>query len=313
MIKIIFSDIDGTLAHYPKHFNSHAKIVGEDHKRQLAFYEDRKTHEIRICNALPSKTSGNGYVSIRTIELVEKIKKIGIIFVLISGARSSTFFKRLHLLPHANIAIAENGGLIYENGKEDRFWTKKLLPYTGDAKKGPLSRNCVLWEFYSELIKQGWNIDATSYFTCFRIDLKKQKHKNEKDLIAIIKELPKDLSSSFNLGKADFYPKISGKGNALRYILQKKKILKKYSAVIMDDDNDLPMTLEVDQVFIPGITNKSVQKALKTHPNWIVAKNKGILGTEEILERILDISRKSYPTSYTNTNFQPHPYLCHTF
>jgi hypothetical protein len=48
-----------------------------------------------VCIALPSLTSGPGYISVATLRLVHAIRTLGACdFVLITGARSSTYLMR---------------------------------------------------------------------------------------------------------------------------------------------------------------------------------------------------------------------------
>lgn len=48
-----------------------------------------------MCIALPSLTSGPGYISVATLRLVHAIRTLGgCDFVLITGARSSTYLMR---------------------------------------------------------------------------------------------------------------------------------------------------------------------------------------------------------------------------
>lgn len=290
MLKIIFSDIDGTLAHYPAHFQNFGEIVEEDMTKLRAVYRDIESGERRECNVLASMTAGNAYVSWKTIELVRQIRAKGVKFVLISGARTSTFLKRLPYLPKADMGIAENGGRIYEDEKLDKDWANRFYEVTGDIETNiaPEERKGLLWDWYRRLKAEGWHTDARDYYANFRVDLKKSSDKTAKDMEEIIKILPREITSTYNLGKADFYPAVCGKGNAVRYILERYNLNRKEAAAMMDDDNDLPMAEAVSKVYLPGITHESVAEAVKQHPDWIVAKRKGILGVEEVLERILE-------------------------
>jgi len=83
-IRIVFSDVDGTLVHYPEDFNDETEEAGN-----------------RILKLPPSATGMQGIISSRTIvycrELRQKQK-----LVLISGMRTSTLLKRLPYLPRAD-------------------------------------------------------------------------------------------------------------------------------------------------------------------------------------------------------------------
>jgi hypothetical protein len=65
--------------------------------------------------------------------------------------------------------------------------------------------------------REGWVLDANGYTTSFRVHAKNGKTLD--DLMAVIGAKPSDLSCTFNLGAADFYPKTSGKVQAARCVL----------------------------------------------------------------------------------------------
>lgn len=68
-----------------------------------------------------------------------------------------------------------------------------------------------LWDLYRSLHKEGYKLDGNGYTTSFRVH---PGIKTNKDLEQIVKECPPGLSSSFNIGAADFYPETSGKVRA---------------------------------------------------------------------------------------------------
>ncbi len=320
-MKIIFSDIDGTLAHYEKHFKAYAKVRRS--KNGKIFYEDKTTKIVRECIALPTLTSGDAYISQRTLELIGKIRSHGVLFALISGARTTTFIQRMKMLPEVDIAIAENGGKIYERKdgdmlknvaslldclsmtapkqsgrrakrvslKLDKDWIKTFEKITGEipSNKPPEKRNGVLWNTYKKLKDQGYKVDAKGYDTAFRVHLEESVNKSLDQIQSIIQNFPKTITVRKNLGKIDFYPTLSGKGNAVKFILKRYKIKKTESLAIFDDDNDLPMAEAVGKVMISEVTSESVEKALKKHKNWIRAKERGILAIEELLEKALSM------------------------
>ena len=61
----------------------------------------------------PSSTGTLAFISERTLQLVAEIRQAGHLFVLISGARSSTVLERLPFLPAADAYVTENGGRIF--------------------------------------------------------------------------------------------------------------------------------------------------------------------------------------------------------
>lgn len=289
-MKILFSDIDGTLAHYQHDFHEYGEILEEDEAHHRAVYRDKESREVRECTILPASTPiGNAYVSKKSIELVKQIRSRGFLFALITGARNSTFLMRLPYLPEADIAISENGGRIYDHGVLDLEWASRLESVTGPLETDflPEKRPGALWNLYWSLILAGWIIDARNYSANFRIDFKVNPNKTIRDIEAVISSLPPEITSRTNLQKYDFYPTLSGKGHAAQYIMEKYRIDRSQSFALIDDDNDLPLAETVQTVMLPGISHASVREALNRYPQWIVAKQKGILGVEELLERIL--------------------------
>ena len=124
-ICIIFSDLDGTLIHYPS-----------SDSNNLSTKKD-----VSVLN-LPKSSSGlSGIISAQTLCSIRTIRNgncggIGgsnkVTFVLISGMRTSTFLQRLPFLPKADAYATENGGRIFyplddntnNNNKKDTFWVK---------------------------------------------------------------------------------------------------------------------------------------------------------------------------------------------
>lgn len=304
--KVLFSDLDGTLIHYPNDFQEYATIVREDRERGTATLRYNASGVERDCVVLSSLTGGDGYLSLRTIGLVDKLRSIGVVFAIITGARSSTYEKRRSRLPNADYEFYENGGRKLVKGVLDATWTdtfeKEIGPIadrtsivaTGLPK--PEERQGTLWELYNVLSKDGWILDARDYSTNFRVDVKKTEGKEERDLHAVLNaELgSRGLSSSYNLGKADVYPKGSGKANAAAHILSANQWSPEQAIAMFDDDNDLEMGALVGRSYLPGVTHPSVLEAMKKHKDkWVLTKSRGVLGTEEALEAVLELCGES--------------------
>ena len=87
----------------------------------------------------------------------------------------------------------------------------------------------------------------------------------------------------------DFYPALSGKGNAVAYLQERFGIKPSESACLFDDDNDLPMAEKCGTHLLPGLTSDSVRSAAEGHPEWYVASNsgQGVVAIEECLEVLL--------------------------
>lgn len=236
-IKVVFSDVDGTLVHYPAH-------VGDT----LDDNDTIDTDEYEKLYLPPSSTGMRGVISRRTLDLCQHLRKEhGVKLVLVSGMRSTTLLQRLPFLPLADAYCSEGGGRIfYPTGeyssdgrlqlREDLSWRRKLEDTNAAGPDGftnslnektkeiivsnendVLSTTSIsdrqgkLWDFARQLLREGWTIDYKGYATSFRIKFERDSPESIDQLLKII---PHELSTSVNLGMADVYPRESGKVNA---------------------------------------------------------------------------------------------------
>lgn len=301
-VHVLFSDLDGTIVHYPKEFNEYADIVEEDDVTQTAKIKYKHSGELRECVVLTSMTGGKSYLSVKTKQLIETLRDLGVCFVIITGARSSTYIARKAKLPPADYEFFENGGRMLKDGRLEPTWTDQFANQIGPVLDRteilpdlppPEQRQGSLWSLYNILLNDGWKIDSRHYVTNFRVDVNKSTGKTADDFKAVVaRELSaRNLASSFNLGKADIYPDSSGKANAARHILQIRNFKPEDSVAMFDDDNDLELGALVGRSFLPGVTHPSVLEALKTQPSWTLMQHRGFLGTESALETIIQLRR----------------------
>lgn len=223
-IQILFSDIDGTCVHYPGVQALQGALLVEYGCLELSDEQGLKTHVLQYP---PSSSGSVGIISVKTLELYAKIRGMGIKLVFISGARFSTLAQRLPYLPAADAYVCESGGRIFFADdtlptaaalREDFEWRKVHEAATGPCFQDsipPCNRSGTLWEFYSHLVAQGVNCDASSYTTAFRVREPLDKR------AAVEKDLPQSLVTAVNLGAADVYPATSGKANAARYLMER--------------------------------------------------------------------------------------------
>jgi hypothetical protein len=244
MVDIVFSDLDGTLIHYPTNSDDNIK---KDYSRD-------------ICRLPPSSTGMVGVISSETLRLVRDIRRTGVKFVLVSGMRSSTLLKRTPYLPKADAYCCEDGGRIFypipraigtfavhpktfvsahDNDLEsfslveDMEWRTKMEHVDAAGKDGYVGQHlnsslqvdeCPsqiservgrLWSFARFLEERGFVVDTKDYSTCFRVNKQQQKDTTDFDLLLneVIDDLPPGLSTSANLGCIDVYPSLSGKKN----------------------------------------------------------------------------------------------------
>ena len=242
-LAIVFSDLDGTLIHYP------------DNTSEL-FSDD----EIERLVQLPESSTGMaGIISAETLRLCQEVRRNDVKLVLVSGMRTSTLLKRLPYLPRADVYCSEAGGRIFFAVKdygqsdtlrvdpkpfygalprdlepffiaEDLEWRKKMersdaagvegflemeLNLTKSETPVPISeRDAALWQHARLLEDKGFVVDAKGYSTCFRVNRKNQSNAVAFDALLEGKiPCPEGLKTSTNLGCVDFYPKGSGKKN----------------------------------------------------------------------------------------------------
>lgn len=133
-LRAIFSDIDGTVVHYKASLlslgyemvattaagDTSASIESGDIRPNLApcpsvVWRHRESGRSVHCLEVPSATLGGGYISRGTLKLVDDLRRLGVAFVLMTGARTSTFLSRLlsHTLPICDYGVCEGGGRIW--------------------------------------------------------------------------------------------------------------------------------------------------------------------------------------------------------
>jgi hypothetical protein len=237
-IQILFSDVDGTLVHYPEAVDEH---VG--------------TESNKIIRLPPSSTGMQGIISSETFRKCQALRQNGKKLVLVSGMRSSTLLKRIPYLPRADAYCCEAGGRIFYPSKVNSGTSFKLEPFDGAAEEtlepfelaedmnwrqqmsatvgsegfigneladssfgattiSIKERSGRLWKYCLELQEKGFVIDTKGYSTCFRVNRKQQSSVSESEFETLYSiAAPTGLATSVNLGCVDFYPVDSGKRN----------------------------------------------------------------------------------------------------
>jgi len=224
-IRIVFSDIDGTLVHYPTGVNESEFQTSMDKGN-------------RILKLPASATGMQGIISSQTLAMSQRLRhdqKIKLI--LVSGARTSTLLKRLPFLPKADAYCSEAGGRIFmlrdkihgydaKNTKaysvipepfdgadktmlepfeivEDLEWRQRMedpIAAGPDGHQGveldsppgsttiPVEdRKGALWAFARQLITKGFVIDTRGYSTCFRVNVQQQTKVSPQEFEALLK------------------------------------------------------------------------------------------------------------------------------
>jgi len=302
--RVVFSDVDGTLVHYPDHA---ARSGNNDDGDGSSFLSSPSMIQLP-----PSSTGMRGVISSKTIRLAQTLRSEGCVkLVLVSGMRGTTLLKRLPYLPRADAYACDSGGRIFypvddvvsrENEydgpiikpvafegasdrdlvpfgiREDLEW-KSMITRTDaagihgfDDDVEISKKRGLLWDFARTLMSDGFVVDYKGYSTCFRVNRRQQSDDIDDAKFASLLTLdpPDGISASINLGCADFYPSKSGKKNCCQYLVQKfaphTGTLSKSAVCICDDDNDLEMALAAKHAFIPSVTSDSMAKAIATNP-----------------------------------------------
>lgn len=297
---ICFADIDGTLVHFPDKLTSWGEVTQPSVLPNCFLWVERETgRRHKVLKLPPSSTGTAGMISIRTLSKLAQLRHEGAMLVLITGARTATLLQRLPFLPSADAYVAENGGRIFYPDQtlptamplmEDTKWRKFHNPAAGSnlqEEMKPEDRKGTLWDFYRQLVAQGWTPDVYSYTTSFR--LKAYGSKTDEDVKAAMKGIPEGLIWAFNLGHADVFPATSGKENAAKYLMDKFDAAPSSSFLLCDDDNDIGLANLLSKVFVPGFTSDSLRELAAKNPDkFVVAQKGGILGIEEVLDMVDD-------------------------
>ena len=248
-IRIVFSDVDGTLVHYPD------SIISDS---------DAHNNGNRILKLPASATGMQGIISSRTLAMCQDLREQGVKLVLVSGMRTSTLLKRLPFLPKADAYCSEAGGRIFmlrdDNDRKQLSYsvtpesfdgadTNLLEPFeiveelecrqkledqraagtdgysgaeldleSSDQVPIPIeNRAGSLWEFARKLEAKGYVLDTKGYASCFRVNRKQQTSVSDEDFDRLLRgevlPCPLELATSTNLGCIDYYPMASGKKN----------------------------------------------------------------------------------------------------
>ena len=141
-MKILFSDVDGTLAH-------------EQHEKYKIPGEDR-------------------FVSGDTVELLSEIRK-KIPVVIVTGRRI-TGFERLAVIPY-DFGVIEHGCLLLKRGRIDKNYAKEFRKYIG--KPWRKLKEGLLWDYEKELQERGYVTDSENRYATFRVSPKVNKNAYE--------------------------------------------------------------------------------------------------------------------------------------
>eukprot|EP00887_Chlorella_sp_A99_P004966 scaffold4.g4966.t1 len=324
-LKVLFSDIDGTCAHYD--VRKYVEVAAEpdgDGLWPAASLTDGRT--ARLLKLPPSTTGAQAVISEATLRLYAALRALGVRLVLISGARTSTLLQRLPFLPAADAYVCEGGGRVFYPSAgstalptalpltEDLEWRARHAAAGPPGQDGlpPDQRSGSLWEEYVRLQQSGLVMDASSYTTAFRVRAGAAR------VAEVQAALPPALAGTTNLGALDVYPathwperricawcRAGAEPRDAQWLCPRAE----ECALAMDDDNDLACAalvgagrggkadaclatnlahVQVGRAYVPGFTADSVEAAAEADPDrFVVSESRSVFGTEELLRLLL--------------------------
>jgi hydroxymethylpyrimidine pyrophosphatase-like HAD family hydrolase len=206
----VFSDIDGTVVHYqtklvsqgyeylgeqPAGSASAANATSADVPCDAAvaalraalpvhLWKHTATGAVVECCAVFSATLGGGFMSLKTLKLVDRLRAAGVKFVLLTGARTSTFVTRRDsgAVPTVDYGACENGGRLWDAARQPiDEWTDRFAAATGDWRgqtdMAAEQRVGPVWDVYRELLAEHTaaapvKLDGKSFGTGFMVDVR---------------------------------------------------------------------------------------------------------------------------------------------
>jgi hydroxymethylpyrimidine pyrophosphatase-like HAD family hydrolase len=133
--------------------------------------------------------------------------------------------------------------------------------------------------------------NADTYYTMIRVNAGSAADgRGDAELRARLAHLPSSMAIATNFGLVDVTPSASGKQNVAIYAARTLADCDLSDcAGIGDDDNDIAMLSAMGKRgFVTGFSSQSIEEATALQPaQFVVAKQRGVLAAEEMLEAIL--------------------------
>jgi hydroxymethylpyrimidine pyrophosphatase-like HAD family hydrolase len=301
----VFSDIDGTLVHYQAKLEKlgYTLDAAPDSNGHTVWRHASNGGAPIPCVPVPSLTLTGGFISVRTLDTVRQLRARGVKFVLMTGARTSTFLERraAGALPEADYDAWEGGGRLkcFADPAVGENWTDRFASVVGDWRAqtdgvAPDARVGPLWDAYRALAERGYSgrLDGKSFGTAFMVDVREEAAgagtvattmgitavgATEARLKALVSEElgPKHgVGCILNLAKAHIAPAGCGKGAAMAFVCEREDIAvdkvgavvdpaKPYAAALFDDENDLQFAAACRIGYAPSIAHPSVLPAIE--------------------------------------------------
>ncbi len=276
MIRLLASDVDGTLIH---RFPGSPRQDTED-----LFHVE---------------TGRDNFVGVAARVQLERLKEHGIPIVLITSRRMSTFAPVSRHLPHT-FAVVEDGCVVLDTaGAPDQDWLEKIaasLGATVDADGrivgGRLGAVIDNLENCSVAHRRELVVETHGFLVSFKVTLSpKELPKAVSDPRAYVAGLahgfPDALRVSLNTQDRSLLviPVIAGKKLAMDYVLARLRLDWSEVCALGNDLNDLEMLSEAGYPMTLRGAQADVETLVRSRKGY-VADAAGPLGTSEMLERV---------------------------
>ena len=283
-IKIVFSDVNGTLIH--------------------PFATDQRGEPIDSSGLILIDPDTNSYLDPRVIDRIKEVKAARIPFVPISSLRVGTYKKFASNIQPTS-GVAEDGCVILDSdGEFDRNWLKNLEPYLGPADD-VISGNHSwgeLWEFQRKLASMRLETENIAivdegFIASFRITFPPEDSQAiEQDKETYLRSkgilLPESLKYSYNSTYRSLavLPKQAGKANAVNFLAEIHDISMDEVAAMGDDLNDEEMLRNAGCVLTLGNAKDRIKNLVKSKGGVVVSDPRH-LGTVSMLDSLLSMIR----------------------
>lgn len=232
MVKIVFSDFDGTLLHYHSEKNYFSK------------YE---------------------------LGILKNLKQCGIKFCIVTG-RTLSFFKQFpELLEFVDYILASNGAVIYEVGSNKVIYYNLIqeaslhqIVYYAISNKLSFILNC-LEEFYRYDLDSfpSYNDFISRHYSCEQVVLFCNNQKIT-DCVDYLSSLPNIIVNNFNERTDEYLMDINcssvSKGNSIVWLCKYLEIEMEDTIGFGDGDNDLSMFQVVGKSVVVGNASDKIRQ-----------------------------------------------------
>lgn len=270
---VVLTDMDGTLCFHTK-IHGIQKRLSLPNQRVIVTDPEGK-HEYEAYDFSTDLYKGV-YFDVRTKALATLLSQDADI-IPVSGARPSSMNPRLEAFDFNNGFILESGAAIYDkNFNLDHDWNAIVEP-----------ERQLLPDMIKFLEGQGLKLDVKGRTFAIRIRHQDNPQMTPEEFSAFFEqlELPDGLKKTMNLNNVDIILNSAGKGNAIKFLLDKRGQKKARTFGIGDDINDLDMLLATQYPFVIGSAFPEVLEKAKKE-GWFISEKKYFDGINEIIKNI---------------------------